>query len=50
MIWTWADGHPYAPYSELSQPAQLWMMLQEVLHSALGDADTKVHLLHEALD
>lgn len=42
MIWTWADGHPYQPYSDLSQPMQLWMMLQDVLHSALGGADTKV--------
>lgn len=44
MIWTWADGHPYNPYSDLSQPAQLWIMLEDVLHSAFGNADTKVWL------
>ena len=44
MIWTWADGHPYDPYSKLSQPTQLWLMLQDVLHSAFGGADTKVQL------
>lgn len=42
MIWTWADGHPYQPYSDLSQPTQLWMMLQDVLRSAFGGAETKV--------
>ena len=42
MIWTWADGHPYQPYSDLSQPMQLWMMLQDVLYSAFSGADTKV--------
>lgn len=46
MIWTWADGHPYDPYSELSQPAQLWTMLQDVLRSSFGGADTKVPPLH----
>ena len=42
MIWTWADGHPYDPYSELSQPTQFWMLLQDVLSSAFGVADEKV--------
>ena len=45
MIWTWAEGHPYDPYSELSQPAQLWTMLQDVLRSSFGGADTKVQAL-----
>ena len=49
MIWTWADGHPYEPYSDLSQPTQLWMMLQDVLHSAFGGADTKVQSVQKTL-
>ena len=49
MIWTWADGHPYEPYSDLSQPTQLWMMLQDVLHSAFGGANTKVQLAQKLL-
>ncbi|KAL3139980.1 hypothetical protein ABBQ38_004267 [Trebouxia sp. C0009 RCD-2024] len=41
MIWTWADGHPYDPYLDLSQAAQLWSMLQDVLRAAFGGTDTK---------
>lgn len=49
MIWTWADGHPYNPYVDLSQPAQLWTMLQDVLRSSFGGADTKVQAQPTAL-
>lgn len=41
-IWTWADGHPYDPYSGQNQPVQLWMMLQDMLQSFFVGDDTKV--------
>lgn len=40
-IWTWADGHPYDPYSGQNQPVQLWMMLQDMLQSFFVGDDTK---------
>lgn len=49
MIWTWADGHPYDPYLDLSQAAQLWSMLQDVLRAAFGGTDTKVQTQPTAL-
>ena len=46
-IWTWADGHPYNPYSGQNPPAQLWKMLRDMLQSLFVTQDSEVQPFDE---